>query len=136
MTEDEARDRVAGAPVGRLATVDASGRPRVQPCCFVLDGEVVYSAVDAKPKRSSRLARLADIGANPSVCLVVDHYEEDWSKLWWVRLSGQARLLESGPDRQRAIDLLVAKYPQYRADPPKGTVIAVDIDRWASWSGA
>jgi PPOX class probable F420-dependent enzyme len=136
VTEDEARDRLADAPVGRLATVDASGRPRVQPCCFVLDGEVVYSAVDAKPKRSSRLARLADIDANPSVCLVVDHYEEDWSKLWWVRLSGQARLLESGPDRQHAIDLLVAKYPQYRADPPKGTVIAVDIDRWASWSGA
>jgi PPOX class probable F420-dependent enzyme len=135
VTEDEARQRVAGAPVARLATVDAAGRPRVQPCCFALDGGVLYSAVDAKPKRSSRLARLDDIGANPAVCLVIDHYEDDWSKLWWVRLSGQARLVESGAEWERAIDLLVAKYPQYRSDPPKGTIIAVEVDRWASWSG-
>jgi PPOX class probable F420-dependent enzyme len=136
VTEDEARQRVAGAPVARLATVDATGQPRVQPCCFALDGDVVYSAVDAKPKRSARLARLDDIAANPAVCLVIDHYENDWSRLWWVRLSGQARLVESGPEWERAVDLLIAKYPQYRSDPPKGTVIAVEVDRWASWSGS
>ena len=135
MTEEEARERVASAPVARLATVDAAGRPRVQPCCFALDGDVVYSAVDAKPKRSTRLARLDDIAANPAVALVVDHYEDDWSKLWWVRLSGLARLLDEGPERERAVSLLVQKYPQYQESPPTGTVIAVEVERWASWSG-
>jgi PPOX class probable F420-dependent enzyme len=134
VTEEEARERVAAAPVARLATVDAAGRPRVQPCCFALVGDVVYSAVDAKPKRSMRLARLDDIAVNPAVALVVDHYEDDWSKLWWVRLSGRARLVEGGPEWERAVAQLVAKYPQYRANPPTGTVIAVAVERWASWS--
>lgn len=134
MTEEEARERVAGAPVARLATVDAAGRPRVQPCCFALSGEVVYSAVDAKPKRSMRLARLDDIAANPAVALVVDNYDDDWSKLWWVRLSGRARLVEGGPEWERAIGLLVQKYSQYQERPPTGTVIAVEVERWASWS--
>jgi PPOX class probable F420-dependent enzyme len=136
VTEEEARERVSGAPVARLATVDAAGRPRVQPCCFALDGNVVYSAVDAKPKRTMRLARLDDIAAHPDVSLVVDHYEDDWSKLWWVRLSGRARLVDGGPEWDRAVSLLVAKYPQYRTTSPAGTVIAVEVDRWRSWSAS
>jgi PPOX class probable F420-dependent enzyme len=135
VTEDDARRRVAAAQVARLATVDSAGRPRVQPCCFALDGDVVYSAVDAKPKSTMRLARLDDIAGNPAVALVVDHYEEDWSKLWWVRLSGRARLVEDGPEWERAVALLVQKYSQYQERPPTGTVIAVAVERWASWSG-
>jgi PPOX class probable F420-dependent enzyme len=127
--------RAQAAPVARLATVDAAGRPRVQPCCFAVDGETVYSAVDHKPKRTARLARLADIAANPAVCLVVDHYEDDWSRLWWVRLDGTARVVEDGPEWERGVELLAAKYAQYRARPPTGPVIVVTVERVRAWSG-
>ena len=133
---DDLLQQAAAAPVGRLATVDATGRPHAVPCCFAVEGDVVYSAVDEKPKRTKRLRRLENIRANPAVCLVVDHYEDDWSALWWVRLEGQARLVEGGPEWERAVSLLVAKYPQYQAAPPTGTVIAVEIERRLAWSPA
>lgn len=136
MTPDEFTRRVAEAPVGRLATVDAAHRPHVVPCCFALEGDLAYSAVDEKPKRTKRLARLEHIRVNPAVSLVVDHYEDDWSCLWWVRLDGRARLVEAGPEWERAISLLQAKYPQYQAQPPTGTVIAIEVVGWASWSAA
>ena len=135
MVDEELRRRAEAAPVARLATVDAAGRPRVVPCCFALDGEVVYSAVDHKPKRTSRLARLEDIHAHPTVCLVIDHYEDDWSKLWWVRLDGTARVVEDGPEWDRGVALLVAKYDQYRERPPTGPVIVIAVDRRRTWSG-
>lgn len=136
MIPDEFARRVAEAPIARLATVDAAHRPHVVPCCFALEGDVAYSAVDEKPKRTKRLARLEHIRANPAVSLVVDHYEGDWSRLWWVRLDGRARLVEAGPEWERAISLLQAKYPQYRARPPTGTVIAVEVERRTAWSAA
>ena len=133
----ELRARVAAWPVARLATVGADGSPRLVPCCFVLEGDVAYSAVDAvKPKRSLRLRRLDDVQANPAVCLLVDHYSDDWTELWWVRLDGRGRVVEHGPERDRAVELLGAKYRQYRDRPPEGPVLAVDITRWRSWSGA
>lgn len=135
MLDPELRRRAEAAPVARLATVDAGGRPRVVPCCFALDGDFAYSAVDHKPKRSSRLARLDDIRAHPAVSLVVDHYEDDWSELWWVRLDGAARVVEEGPDWERGIDLLVAKYPQYRERRPTGPVIVIAVERRRAWSG-
>jgi len=128
--------RAVESPVARLATVDAEGRPHVVPCCFAVDGDLVYSAVDQKPKTTQRLARLAHIAAHPAVGLVVDHYEDDWARLWWVRLEGRARLVEGGPEWERAVALLVAKYAQYRAQPPTGTVIAVEIERRRSWSAS
>ncbi len=134
---DGLRARVAAWPVARLGTVGADGAPHVVPCCFVLDGDVAYSAVDAvKPKRSLRLRRLDDVRANSSVCLLVDHYTDDWSELWWVRLDGRGRVVEDGPERERALALLCAKYRQYRDRPPEGAVLAVDITRWRAWSGA
>lgn len=136
MVDDEIRGRVAGWPVARLATVDPAGRPRVVPCCFVLEGDVVYSAVDEKPKRTKRLRRLDDIAANSAVCLVVDHYADDWTQLWWVRLDGRARLVEGGPEWERAVGLLMEKYHQYRAQPPTGMVIAIDLEHWRAWSYA
>jgi PPOX class probable F420-dependent enzyme len=129
------RRRVATASVGRLATVTADGRPHAVPCCFALDPDrdVVYSAVDGKPKSTRRLRRLANIRANPATTLLVDHYAADWSQLWWVRLDGTGRVVERPEEERHAIELLVAKYGQYRRDPPAGPVLAVDVTAWVSW---
>ena len=125
----ELRARVEQVRVARLATVEPNGRPHLVPLCFVLEGDVIYSAVDEKPKRSKRLKRLANIRANPEVCVLVDHYEEDWSRLWWVRVDGPAEVV----DDEDAIDALAAKYAQYRAARPGGPVIAITPERWRSW---
>jgi PPOX class probable F420-dependent enzyme len=134
MTPDDMRSRVAAARVGRLATVRASGAPHLVPFCFVLDGDVLYSAVDRKPKRTLELRRLENAAAEPRACVLVDHYEEDWSRLWWVRLDGTARRLPPGPETERTLDLLAAKYPQYAADRPPGPVLRFDIERWSAWA--
>jgi len=123
---------VAAAPVARLATVGREGRPHVVPICFVLDGERLYTAVDEKPKRTRRLKRLENIEANPRVEVLIDHYEDDWSKLWWVRLRGTARIVED----PRAVDLLVAKYPQYAERRPEGPVIAIDVEERSEWTSS
>jgi PPOX class probable F420-dependent enzyme len=120
------------ARVARLATVDSEGRPHVVPICFVLEGDMLYTAVDEKPKRTRRLRRLRNIEANPRVEVLIDHYAEDWSRLWWVRLRGTARVV----DEPRALELLAAKYPQYRAHPPAGPAIAVRIEERIEWTGS
>jgi PPOX class probable F420-dependent enzyme len=128
----DARARFAAARVARLATVDAGGRPHLVPVCFAVDGDTVYSAVDeVKPKATLRLRRLRNVAENPAVSLLVDHYDDDWSALWWVRADGRARVLETAPD---AIALLAARYPQYAQAPPAGPVLAVDVERWSGWS--
>jgi PPOX class probable F420-dependent enzyme len=127
------------ARVGRLATADASGRPLVVPVCYVFDGTRCYSAVDAKPKRTRNLRRLSNIAENPQVSLVVDRWDEDWSQLCWVIVEGRADVLTSGPEFSRAIDLLVAKYPQYRAlplDRAAGAVVAITPGRVLAWRSA
>ena len=130
----EAARRVAAARVARLATVGPDGRPHAVPVCFVLEGDTVYSAVDRKPKRSTDLQRLANVRAHPDAAILVDHYDEDWTTLWWVRLRGRARVLQTGDERARALTLLQEKYPQYREQPPDGDVLALDVDEWRSWS--
>ncbi len=130
------RRRFAEARVARLATVTTDGRPHLVPCTFVLDDDVVHTAVDAKPKSTLALRRLDNIRAVPHVSFLVDHYAEDWSTLWWVRVDGAARISEQGPERERALDLLAAKYPQYREARPPGAVISVAVERWRSWGRA
>jgi len=131
------RRRVEEARVGRLATVTPDALPHVVPCCFVSSfdatGTVVYSAVDAKPKSSLALRRIDNLRANPAAALLVDHYADDWSTLWWVRVDGTARILESGTERDDALALLVDKYEQYRKEPPPGPVIALDVTAWRAW---
>jgi PPOX class probable F420-dependent enzyme len=119
--------------VGRLATVTGDGRPHVVPCCFCLDGTWLYSAVDGKPKSTMALRRLDNIAAHGEVSLLVDHYDDDWAALWWVRLDGRAQVWETGPRRSDAIDALAVKYRQYRERRPPGPVIAVEISRWRWW---
>jgi PPOX class probable F420-dependent enzyme len=130
------RALVEEARVAHLATLEADGRPHLIPICFALEGDVLYSAVDRKPKRSRRLRRLENVMRRPDVTLLIDHYEEDWSKLWWVRLRGSARVLAEGPEHDRALGLLAAKYEQYRTEPPPGPVLAVAIAEWRSWAAA
>jgi PPOX class probable F420-dependent enzyme len=140
MNEDDAWTRVRSARVGRMATVTPSNRPHVVPFVFVLlepDGRrVAYWTVDRKPKRSTVLKRLTNIRTNPAVEFVVDGYDEDWGRLWWVRCSGTARVLDDDDERRSAFHALEAKYPQYRRARPDGTVVAIDIDTIASWDGA
>jgi PPOX class probable F420-dependent enzyme len=126
-------ERFAGAPVARLATVTPDGRPHVVPIVFAVDGDVVYTAVDGKPKSSARLRRLANIEANPRASILVDHYADDWSLLWWVRADGVATVWPEGPECERGLELLRAKYPQYEQVSLDGPVIAVAVDKWAWW---
>jgi PPOX class probable F420-dependent enzyme len=122
--------RPEAARVARLATVGADRRPHVVPICFALDGDTLYTAVDEKPKSSRRLRRLANIEANPWVEVVIDHWDEDWTQLWWVRLSGLASVVDHDA---RGLELLTAKYEQYRADPPAGPFVVVTIRRRTHW---
>jgi len=137
LSEDDARQRLALAVVGRLATADRAGRPHLVPAVFAVEGDSLYVAVDRKPKRSADLRRIRNIRENPEVAFLVDHYEADWSRLWWVRVDGSARVLEDEATMRGPIELLCVKYPQYRADlpPPDGPVIAVRIERVSGWSG-
>ena len=132
MDEAEALRRFADGRVARLATVDSKGRPRVVPCCFVLEGNVVYSAVDEKPKRSPDLARLRDITTNPNCTLVVDHYDEDWDTVWWARVRGVARMA-TGDEEATGATLLRGKYPQYEAHQLT-RVVAIDVTEVRGWA--
>jgi PPOX class probable F420-dependent enzyme len=134
------RRLVEAARVARLATVDAEGRPHLVPVCFVLTGgsdsggDRVYLAVDHKPKRGTDLRRTANLRATGRACLLVDHYDEDWSLLWWVRLDGHGGPLDDPAEAERALDALAAKYPQYRADRPAGPVLRIEIESYRGWS--
>ncbi len=124
------------ARVARLATSDPDGRPHLVPIVFAVEGETLYTAVDRKPKRSRVLRRIENARARPDVTVLVDEYDEDWSRLWWIRLRGRARVLDEGEERERALALLAAKYPQYRAEPPDGPVLAVDVSETLAWSAS
>jgi PPOX class probable F420-dependent enzyme len=136
------RRLVGDASVGRLATVAADGRPHLVPICFVLLGDTVYSAVDHKPKSTTRLRRLENLRDTGSACLLVDHYDSDWSRLWWIRLDGVGRVIphDRDPDpgrlahRRMVLASLADKYEQYAATPPAGPVMAIDITEWRGWS--
>jgi PPOX class probable F420-dependent enzyme len=131
-----AAELLDAARVGRLATADREGRPLVVPVCYVFDGAHLYSAVDAKPKRTRELRRLRNIGENPRVSLVVDEYDEDWTRLRYVIVEGHAEVLTDGADFSRAVDLLVSKYPQYRAlglPRDRGAMVRVTPDRVLAW---
>jgi PPOX class probable F420-dependent enzyme len=129
-------DRVeafAAAPVAILSTAGADGAPHAVPVVFAVRGAVLYTAVDAKRKTTHRLRRLANIAANPRVSLLVDHYDEDWTQLWWVRADGVAAIHDSGEQMAAGYALLRQKYPQYDRIALDGPVVTVDITRWSSW---
>jgi PPOX class probable F420-dependent enzyme len=135
--DSELRRRVEAARVARLGTIAPDGGPHLVPVVFVLepDRDVVWTAVDAKPKSTRRLRRLANIEANPRVSLLVDHYDDDWTRLWWVRADGRATIRAGAdPETWSALDALVEKYPQYSDERPAGPVIRIEIDTWRTWA--
>jgi PPOX class probable F420-dependent enzyme len=134
---DQVRERFDRAEVARLATVDQDGRPHLVPITFArLDPDILVSAVDHKPKRTTRLRRLANIAAHPAVTVLVDHYEDDWQQLWWARADGTGEIRRAGanPDeRTSALRALAARYPQYLRQPPTGPLIVIRVERWSGW---
>jgi PPOX class probable F420-dependent enzyme len=128
-----AGQRVRDARVARLGTVTEEGRPHLVPVCFALVGDVVYTAVDGKPKSTQQLRRIRNIVATPAACLLVDHYDEDWAQLWWVRLDGSARVVGSASEAARGTEALTAKYTHYGSVPIPGPVVAFEIAAWTMW---
>jgi PPOX class probable F420-dependent enzyme len=132
---DHCQARARDAEVARLATSGLDGRPHLVPVTFAFVGEQVVSAVDQKPKSTTSLRRLRNIGENPRVCLLWDRYDDDWTQLWWVRGDGRARVCAPGSQPwAEAVEALRARYRQYLRDPPRGPAIVVDVESWSGWS--
>lgn len=136
MDPEEVRHRVTEARIGRLATVRPDGTPHLVPVTFAVTGDTVVTAVDQKPKTTMRLQRLDNVRANPTVALLVDHYDDEWSRMWWARADGHARVVERGPERDAAVAALRAKYPQYAEVAIEGPAIVIAVDRWRGWAAS
>jgi PPOX class probable F420-dependent enzyme len=134
LPEDEARARFTAAPVVRLGTADAQGRPHVVVVTFAVEGDTIYTAVDQKPKSGTNLKRLRNIAENPRVAMLADHYCDDWDALWWARADGRAEILAVPSLMAAPLNLLAGRYRQYRQAPPAGPVIAVTVERWSGWA--
>jgi PPOX class probable F420-dependent enzyme len=134
MIDDELIAVAAAMPVARLATIGAGGEVDVVPITFAWTGTMLVTAVDHKPKRSRRLRRLDNIAREPRVTVLIDHYSDDWSALWWVRIRGTALVVHEGPIVAAAMGQLVTKYPQhYGRQPPEGPVITIEITEVRGW---
>ena len=134
MDEAEAHARLEASRVGRLATVRGDGRPHIVPITFAVAGGRLVTMVDHKPKTTDRLQRIDNVEATGVASVLVDHYSEDWSELWWVRVDGPARVVRDGRERTAASDALATKYPIYEEHPPRGPAIVIDIERITSWA--
>lgn len=133
---DEARRRFLASPVARLATVRRDGAPHLVPVVFAGAGDVLYTVVDDKPKRTRCLQRLVNLRSQPRCALLVDHYDADWSRLWWVRADGDATVVDEPPSSHRGLELLAARYPAYADARPSGPLIVVTVNRWRGWCAA
>ncbi|QUR65874.1 TIGR03668 family PPOX class F420-dependent oxidoreductase [Mycobacterium spongiae] len=129
------------SPVARLATITPGGKPHLVPVVFAVGDDlgdaageaVIYTAVDAKPKTTQRLRRLTNIENNPHVSVLVDHYTDNWTQLWWIRADGLATIYRDGEAARAGYRLLRTKYSQYQSVSLSGPVIAVAVSKWTSW---
>ncbi|WP_017539907.1 TIGR03668 family PPOX class F420-dependent oxidoreductase [Nocardiopsis halophila] len=133
-TSERARTAFIESRVARLATVSADGQPHCVPVTFAVEGDTAAIAIDHKPKSTMRLKRLSNIEQNPKVCLLADEYSDEWSRLWWARADGTAYVVHEGEPRDRALAQLLDRYREYRAAPPTGPVILIEVFRWSGWS--
>ena len=136
MDDRELRRLFASSPVGRLATVRPDGRPHVVPIVFALAESSIYTAVDHKPKRTQHLQRLANLRLEPRCSVLVDHYDDDWSALWWVRADGRAVVVDDPPAEHPGLVALGNRHPQYRASPPPGPLLVITAEQWTGWSSS
>jgi PPOX class probable F420-dependent enzyme len=133
---DECRARAGRERVARLATTGAEMRPHVVPVTFALTGDLVVTAVDQKPKTTADLRRLRNIADNRRVALLWDRYDENWTRLWWVRGDGVAEVVQAGDRWDAAVASLRERYAQYRERPPRGPAVMITVDFWSGWSFA
>lgn len=124
---------MAAARVGYLATTGSDRQPHVVPVTFAVTDDRIVTAVDQKPKATTALRRLQNVAENPLVAVLCDHYDEDWRRLWWVRADGTGHTADDQASRDMALAALVSKYPQYRADPPRGPILVVTVQSWTGW---
>jgi PPOX class probable F420-dependent enzyme len=134
LTPEQSCQRLTTARSARLATASADAVPHLVPITFAVEGDRIYFAVDHKPKTVTSLRRLRNIRENPRVSVLADHYSDEWTELWWVRADGRAVIWDDGPAREHALDLLAAKYPQYRRIRPAGVVVGITVDRICGWT--
>jgi PPOX class probable F420-dependent enzyme len=135
LPEGEARARFATVPVAHLGTADGRGRPHVVVVTFAVDGDMIYTSVDQKPKSTTALKRLRNVAENPWVTMLADQYGDDWDTIWWARADGRAAILTGREETAGPLRLLVSRYRQYREEPPMGPVLAVTVQRWSGWIG-
>lgn len=135
MDLESCRRLFSSSQVARLATIGSTG-PHLVPVTFALETDHIYTAIDHKPKVSRQLQRLANIRRNPRVSLLVDHYDDDWNHLWWVRADGFAVVVEDPAEMAKGADLLAAKYSQYQQQRPMGPLIDIAVTAWRGWSAA
>jgi PPOX class probable F420-dependent enzyme len=133
MHQSEALKRLAAARVGRFATYSPEDGPHIVPVTFTVVGMAIVHMVDGKPKTTTHLKRIANLGAVPAASLLVDHYEDEWDLLWWVRVDGATTLISAGPEWEIARAALADKYSQYEDQPPEGPAIYLSIDKVSSW---
>jgi PPOX class probable F420-dependent enzyme len=136
MNRAESLARLAVARSGHMATVRPDGEPHIVVVTFALIDEHVVTAIDHKPKTTQRLQRIVNIESHPSASFLVDHYDDDWAKLWWVRVDGAAAVHEDGALHQHAIESLTIKYPQYEERPPEGPVVTIALDDVSWWASS
>lgn len=129
----QARAWFASARVARLATVSAAGVPHLVPVTFAVLGQRIVFVIDDKPKTTTHLRRLDNIAARPTVCLLVDVYDDDWSRLWWARADGMAAVTDTDDD---AVDALAARYPAYLERRPRGPVVSINVQTWTGWAAS
>jgi PPOX class probable F420-dependent enzyme len=134
MDEATARAKFLTARSAKLATADGQGVPHLVPIVFAIDGDVIAFAVDHKPKRTTDLRRLRNIAGNDRVCVLVDHYADDWAHLWWARADGRATPVTDDTARERWLDRLAERYEQYAERRPEGPVVAITVERWSGWA--
>lgn len=119
---------------GYLGTLGTDGGPHILPVCFTWAGDVIWTAIDGKPKARAEQQRVKDIQANPRISFTVDRWDEDWSRLAWLQARGTARILPEGPEASKAIEALISKYAQYLDTPISGPVIRLEVEKWVGWS--
>jgi PPOX class probable F420-dependent enzyme len=136
LSAEHARERFASSPVAVLGTSGANGASHLVPVTYLVSGDKVFIAVDGKPKRTQNLKRLRNIAENPQVCLLAQRYDDDWTRLWWARADGTARIIEPDDVPFGVLGALTERYPWYRTNPPDGPVIEVMVHTWSGWAFA